>query len=117
MTRKLLFGALGALVLGLAGCASLSTTVATPNQEYVGLNAYLAAVKTANNYLLLPLCPTGSPLCRTQSLSQSVYSALRSARVARKQITLALEQAQPASLTAISALEAAYAVIQQIPSN
>lgn len=103
------------LGLVLSSCATVPN-VATPNQEYVGLNAYYAAVKTATNYLALPLCPTAT-LCRTQTLSQSVYSALRSARVARKQITVALEQAQPAPLTAISALEAAYAVIQQIPSN
>lgn len=109
----------GVLVLGLVGCAgsSFNPNVATPNQEYVGLNGYLAAVKTGDNYVKLPTCPTNAPVCKTQALAQQVYSALRAARGARKIISANLAAGQPMSLTALQTLQAAYAIIQQIPTH
>ena len=109
-----LFGALG---LSLAAC-NPDPTVATPNQEVIAINAYNAAVATGTQYLRLPLCaPVVVLPCRTQGLSQKVYTALRSGRVARKQLLDALAANQTAPLTAIGALQAAYSVIQQIPQQ
>ena len=96
--------------LGLSGC---DPNVATPNQVAIAVNAYNAAVATGTAYLKLPLC--GSPPCRTAALSQTVYTSLKSGRVARTQLLAALAANQSAPITAIQALQAAQAVIQQIP--
>ena len=105
---------IAALAAGLAGCnANLNPDVATPNQVYIGLNAYGVAVNTANVYLRSPSC-TSKPAA---ALCQQVYTALKSARAARKQLTAQLVTNQTVSLTALQALQAAYAVIQTIPQN
>ncbi len=116
--RKELLASL-ALALALAGCnTNINPSVATPNQVVIAVNAYNAAVATGTNYLKLPVCSTivGAP-CRTSALSQSVYSALRAGRSARTQLLAALANNTSAPLTALQALEAAYSVIQQIPTN
>ena len=104
-------------MLALPAC-NMDPNIATPNQVVIGINAYNAAVATGTNYLRLPLCaPTPQPPCRTQALSQSVYTALRSGRAARAQLLSALANNQSAPITAIQALQAAYAVIQSVPAN
>lgn len=106
------------LATGLAGCATLDPNVATPNQVVIGINAYNAAVVTGTTYLHLPLCTASVTLpCRTQGLSQQVYTALRSGRAARTQLLAALAANQSAPVTALQALQAAYAVVQQIPQQ
>lgn len=112
--KKLVLGA--SLALGLAAC-NMDPTVATPNQVVIAVNAYNAAVATGTQYLKLPLCNPAPAPCRTQALSQSVYTSLKSGRVARKQLLDALAKDQAAPLTAIGALQAAYSVIQQIPQQ
>lgn len=105
------------LALALAGC-NVDPNVATPNQAVIAINAYNAAVVTGTTYLKLPLCPAVPvPPCRTQALSQQVYSSLRAGRVARTQLLTALTNNQSAPITAIQTLEAAYSVIQSIPVN
>ena len=108
------------LALALAGCnTNFDPNVATPNQAVIAINAYNAGVATGKNYLTLPLCPAtvtvATAACRTQALSQTVYTALKTGRVARSQILAALQANAALPITAIQALEAAYAVIQQIP--
>jgi len=107
-----MLGAAFALALGLAAC-NIDPNVATPNQEVIAVNAYNAAVAAGTQYLGLPLCGSASSPCRTQTLSQQVYTALKAGRVARKQILTALAANQAAPLTAIGALQAAATVIQQ----
>ena len=110
-------GAALALSLGLAAC-NPDPNVATPNQVVIAINTYNAAVATGTQYLRLPLClPTLVLPCRTQPLSQSVYTALRTGRAARKQLLAALAANQAAPLTALGALQAAYSVISQIPQQ
>ena len=106
MNRFLIVAALAA---GLVGCNT------TPNQIVLAVNAYNAAVATGTAYLQLPLCPPAP--CRTQSLSQSVYTALKAGRGARSQLLAALEANQPAPAAAIQTLTTANAVIQQIPQQ
>ena len=114
MKRLLLLAGFAA---ALAGC-NVDPNVATPNQEIIAINAYNAAVSTATVYLKQPLCSTTVTFpCRTQALSQSVYTALKSGRAARKTLLANLSAGTPASLTALQALEAAYSVIQQIPAS
>ena len=78
-----------ATVLALGGCTTLGNlyTVATgsvtPNQVYIAANAFDAAEGTATQYLRLPLCPKGEPVCRTQTTSQVVYNNVKAARSAR----------------------------------
>ena len=110
---------IAALAVGLAGCnTSLDPTVATPNQVVIAVNAYNAAVVTAKNYLALPLCSTVVVnVCRTQALSQSVYSSIKAGRAARTQLLAALASNSAAPLTALQALEAAYSVVSSIPQN
>ena len=110
MSRFVLIAALAA---GLAGCQTVNPDVATPNQVYIGLNAYGVALNTANVYLRSPTCTASPPA----ALCQQVYTALKSARVARKQLSAALAANQAAPLTALGALQAAYAVIQTIPQK
>lgn len=106
----------GVLALGLSGCAgNFNPNVATPNQVVIAVNAYNAAVVAGTAYLRLPLC--GTPPCRTQRLSQQVYTALKAGRVARNTLLADLQSNTTASITAVQALEAAYAVIQQIPQQ
>ena len=102
----------GALVL--AGC-NVDPNVATPNQALIAVNAYNAGVAAGVNYLKLPLCPANAPVCRTAGLSQQVYTALKAGRVARGQVLSALAANTAAPITAIQALQTAYAVLQQIP--
>lgn len=103
------------LLTGATSNCSLDPNVATAQQAVIGINAYNAAVATATAYLKLPIC--GSPPCRTQALSQSVYTALKSGRAARAQILAALAANQSAPITAVQALEAAYSVVQSIPQQ
>lgn len=104
------------LGLALTGC-NVNPNVATPNQVVIAVNAYNAAVATGTTYLKLPLCaPVPAPPCRTQGLSQQVYSSLKAGRAARTQLLAALANNQSAPITAIQALEAAYSVIQSIPN-
>jgi hypothetical protein len=112
---KLKWGVAGLGLLALGACNQINPNVATPNEEVIGINAYNAAVATATAYLQLPIC--GVPPCRTKVLSQSVYTALKSGRVARNQVLAALAANQAAPLTALQALQAAYAVVQQIPQQ
>lgn len=113
--RRLL--AIAALATTLAGC-NPDPNVATPNQVVIAINAYNAAVATGKNYLRLPLCSTTvAVVCRTQALSQQVYTALKSGRAARTQLLAALSASAATPITAIQALEAAYSVIQSIPAN
>ena len=118
MMRKLLL--IGVAALALAGC-NPNPDVATPNQAVIAINAYNAGVATGKNYLSLPLCPASVTIataaCRTQTLSQQVYSALKAGRLARAQILAALGANAALPISAIQALEAAYAVIQQIPAK
>ena len=113
------FAISGALALALAGCNTLNLdpNVATPNQVVIGINAYNTAVGTGTAYLSLPLCGAHPSPCRTQVLSQSVYTALKSGRAARAALLADLKNNQSASVTAIQALQAAYAVLQQIPQQ
>lgn len=117
MMRASTLAGLMALGLSLSGCATVNPTIATPNQEYVGLNAYYAALQTGNNYLALPLCGGSATICRTRPLSLQVARALVAVRAARKQITVAIEMGMPAPLTALDALQAGYSVIQQIKTG
>ena len=105
------------LALALAGCGNLNPDVATPNQVVIAVNAYNAAVVSGTAYLKLPLCTVNTPPCRTQEMSQRVYTTLKAGRGARAQLLAALAANQTASITAIQTLEAAYSVIQQIPKN
>lgn len=113
---KLAFLAPLALAGALAGC-NLDPNVATPNQVVIAVNAYNAAVATGTVYLKRPLCPTNAPICRTQAMSQTVYSALKSGRAARAQLLAALANNQSTPITAIQALQAAYSIVQSIPQN
>ena len=110
----------GALALALAGC-NVNPNVATPNQVVIAVNAYNAAVATGRNYLALPLCPatvtTATAACRTQGLSQSVYSALKAGRAARTELLADLASNTTASITTMQTLEAAYSVIQSLPTK
>lgn len=106
------------LVVMLAGCNSIDPNVATPNQVVLGVNAYNTAVATGTAYLKLPVCSaTVSAPCRTKALSRSVYTALKSGRAARAQLLTALENNQTAPITALQALQAAYAVVSSIPQQ
>ena len=107
----------GALALALAGC-NPDPNVATPNQVLIGINAYNTAVGTGTAYLRLPLCSaTVRNPCRTQALSQSVYTALRSGRSARNQLMAQLAANQTASLTLIQTLRASYSVLSSLPTS
>lgn len=111
--RKLLI--LAATGLALAGCnTNLNPNVATPAQAGAWLGTYNIAVAGARAYLASPLCVTKST---AQPLCQEVYSSLVAARAARKQISAALAANQSAPITAVQAIEAAYAVFQQIPQT
>lgn len=115
--KKIILGLSLTFALGLGACNSIDPTVATPNQVIIGVNAYNTAVATGTAYLKLPLCGPAAPPCRTQGLSQSVYSALKSGRAARAQLLTALANNQSAPLTALQALQAAYTVVQNIPQQ
>ena len=112
---KLLTGSIvaAALAVALSGCVTTDTTVATPSQLYIGVNSYVAAGNAAIVYLDSSACKTKTPA----PLCQEVYTSLLSARAAKTQIVAALQANQAAPLTALQALEAAYAVIQSIPKN
>lgn len=104
------------VALALAGCAgNPNPDVASANQVVIAVNAYNTAVATGTNYLRLPICNVSAPPCRTQEMSQTVYNALRSGRVARNQLVAGLKANSAASLTALQALSAAYSVIQNLP--
>lgn len=103
------------MLTGATAECSLDPNVATAQQAVIGINAYNAGVATATAYLKLPVC--GTPPCRTQALSQSVYTAMKSGRSARTQILTALANNQSAPITAVQALEAAYSVVSQIPQQ
>lgn len=107
--RKLLFASLAALAL--AGCVDVNPDVATPNQMAIAINAYTTAGYAATIYLASPACatPPADPLC------QKVYTAMKSGRAASKQIRAALKANQTVPLSALQALQAAYAVIQSLP--
>lgn len=105
---------IAALAAGLAGCnANINPNVATPNQAYIGENAYVVAVSTGRIYLASPFC-TNAPPAR---LCQEVFTAVRSIRTASKQVFAALKAHQDVPLTALDALRAAYSVIQSIPQK
>lgn len=122
MKRKLWFTIPGLVVaLCLTAATSecnLDPNVATPNQVVIAVNAYNTAVGTGTAYLHLPVCSTtvASP-CRTQALSQSVYSALRGGRAARATLLADLANNSSVPITAIQALQAAYAVLSSLPTN
>ena len=97
-----------------AGC-NVDPNIATPNQIVIGVNAYNAAVGTGTAYLHLPIC--GKAPCRTQALSESVYTALKSGRAARDQLLVDLQNNQTAPVTLIQSLQAAYAVLSTIPQQ
>lgn len=44
------------------------------NQVLIATNLYSAAAGTAHQYLILPVCPKATPLCRSQITSQLVVS-------------------------------------------
>lgn len=77
------------LALALTGCSTLSNleTIASgsvsPQQVYIAANSFDAIEATATQYLGLPLCPQGTPVCRTQVSSQTVYNNVKTARGAR----------------------------------
>lgn len=104
------------LALLLSSCAVLDTQVATPQQAYVAAEAYNAGVVAGTAYLRLPECPKAT-ICRTQELSQRVYGALKAARPARAAIVTALKAHKSAPITALQTLQAAYAVLQQLPQQ
>jgi hypothetical protein len=84
---KLLLGVV--LAIGLSSCATINNleTIASgsvsPQQVYIAANSFDAIEATATQYLKLPLCPQGSPVCRTQLSSQTVYNNVKTARSAR----------------------------------
>ena len=106
-------GLLAMLAAPLAGCVTTDSTIATPSQMYIGVNAYVAAGDSAAIYLKSPACTAKPP----QALCQSVYSAMLAARAAKTQIIAALKANQTAPLTALQTMEAAYAIIQNIPKQ
>lgn len=111
--RKFLVAA--GLALTLAGC---DPNVATPNQVLIAVNAYNTAVVSGTVYLKLPLCAAAQPApCRTQALSQSVYTALRSGRAARGTLLADLAANTTVPITLIQTLQAAYAVLSALPTN
>ena len=110
MMRKIVFAV--ATTLALAGCVSnLNPDVATPNQMAIAVNAYTTAGYAAKIYLASPSCVASPPA----PLCQQVYTAFVSGRAAAKQVRTALKTNSAVPLTALQALQAAYAVIQSIP--
>lgn len=103
--------------LGLSACATLDPNVVTPNQALIAVNAYNTAVASGTAYLRLPLCVTNNAPCRTQALSQSVYTALRAGRSARLAILADLQTNTTAPITLVQTLQAAAATISSIPQN
>lgn len=85
--------AAGLIALSLCGQTSGCTTIsnlytiasgsASPNQVYIAANAFDGIEGTATQYLLLPLCPKGAPVCRTGATSSAVYNNIVAARAAR----------------------------------
>ena len=102
------------LASALAGCnTNINPNVASPRAEIIGINVYIVAGNAARVYLASPACTTRPPA----ALCQSVDTAIKSMRTARKQIIAALKAHQDAPLTAIDTLRAAYSVLQSIPKT
>jgi hypothetical protein len=103
------------LILGLVGCATVNPTVATPNQVVIAVNAYNAAEVTGTNYLSLPLCVTGgTKVCRTTALSNSVVSAIHTARPAKNQLLADVASNVSAPISLFDTLIAAEATFQTL---
>lgn len=112
MMHKLI---VGTVILGLAGCASINPNVASPNQVVVAVNAYDAAEVTGTNYLNLPLCVTGgTQVCRTAALTNSVVTAIHTARPAKNQLLADLANNISAPITLFNTLTAAEATFQNL---
>lgn len=110
---------LGVLGLALAGCnVNLNPSIATPSQVDIAINSFDAAEVTATNYLRLPLCSVaGVQVCRTQAASQSVYTAVKSGRVARDQLTADLAANASAPVTLLQSLTTAVSTLQSIAAQ
>lgn len=70
------------LMQSIDSLQTIASGSVSPGQVYIATNLYVGAAGTVNQYLALPLCPTATPLCRTQSTSQRIFSNLLQARKA-----------------------------------
>ena len=123
--KKLLFSF--AIVLSLAGCASiqnaydtLNGTSVSPTAVYVAANAFDAVEVTATNYLRLKKCSTTSgPVCRSPVATAQIIPAVRSGRVARTNLENFMAQ-NPGALGPVglyNALITATATLQAVVSQ
>lgn len=103
-------------LLGLVGCsASINPNVATPNQVVIAVNAYDAAEITGTNYLSLPVCTSsGTKICRTTALTQTIASTIWEARAAKNQLLSDLANNVTAPITLFDTLTAAEATFQTL---
>ena len=106
-----------AAAVALSGCVTTDTTVATltPQEVYVGANAFDAVEATATSYLTLPLCPQPGA-CRTAAATNAIVKPIRLGRKARSAIE-AYVAANPGASVPVSlanALSADVASLQAV---
>ena len=113
-----------AVVLSLAGCASLQSaydtlngTTVSPTAVYVAANAFDAVEVTATNYLKLKKCSaTSGPVCRSPTATAQIIPAVRAGRVARTNLEAFMAQ-NPGALGPVglyNALTTATSTLQAI---
>ena len=103
--------------LALAGCVTADTTVTTitPQQVYVGANAFDAVEATATKYLQLPLCP-GAAVCRTAKVTNLIVPPVRLGRQARNALEAYVKShpGSPIPVSLATALSAQVSALQAI---
>ncbi len=117
--KILSFAVIGFCAAILSGCVTTQTSVISPQQLLVAGNAFDALELSAVNYLNLPLCPTGKPVCRTTTVSKSLKKAVLSARSARSKLE-AFVNANPGSPIPVSlyqTVETAVVTLQNLISQ
>ena len=106
-----------ALAVAISGCVTTDTTVATltPQEVYVGANAFDAVEATATNYLTMPLCPKAT-LCRTAAETNAIVKPIRLGRKARSAIEayIAANPGASVPVSLASALSADVASLQAV---
>jgi hypothetical protein len=90
MMRKLLL--IGALALGLAGCANIQNAYETitgarvsPQSVYVAMNVFDGLERTATNYLVLCHKSPSNPVCAKKA-EVDIAASVRAGRIARNNL-------------------------------
>ena len=111
------------LAVALAGCQTLQDasnvlgvvtgSSVTAQQVDVAASSFDALEGTAAQYLRLPLCP-GATLCRTQAVSQTIYTKLKAGRSARIALEGQVQNGGNGSVSNYNVLVTAISTIQAL---